>query len=143
VRIRISKNWGERYIQKQPGNTWAEKITHADRALNGACVKWGKGMEQSAGKWVEVETKYLFDDQFNVAEPNLRVDFQMIDAINFGPEFEGIDEWEAAVQERYDKDWPGSKLEYHVIRSHIKNGFITVWREDAREMKTTIIEEIQ
>ena len=83
-------------------------------------------MTSTQGTWVDVETAYLFADQFNTS--TARVDCCYIDAIDFGPEFANVTEFLAAVQTRYDKDWPGSKVS-QVLARHIKLGNIVDIRE--------------
>jgi len=126
MKIRISKDWWDSYVMGQPGKTQSVKETNAEHIFSGPGRSWGKSMNEFAGKWVTVETEHLFSDQFNVVEGNLRVHAKHIDGIDFGPEFENLDEFRAAVQKRYDTDWPGRKAQCGVITSYIKSKFIEV-----------------
>ncbi len=81
-------------------------------------------MNNAKEQWLDVETKYLFEEQFNVK--TMRVMTKHIDGIKFGPEFKDIEDFEKAVKVRYAKDWPGSQVKCRVLRSYIKSGFITV-----------------
>ena len=126
MRVRIAKNWWERYVSSQIGRTWAEKLCHAERAVHGNCAKWAEGMRAASGKWVEVETEYLFEDQFNIAKPSVRLELRLIDAIDFGPEFKHVGEFEAAVKKRYEKDWPGREATCHALRHYILHELVEV-----------------
>jgi len=124
MRIRVSKDWWKHYVRGQPGKTQAEKESAAERIFSSPGRNWAKSMGESSGKWLDVETDYLFSDQFNTE--TLRVDAKLIDAIDFSPEFSGITAFQAAVQERYDRDWPGRVAQCRVLRYYIKQGFIEV-----------------
>lgn len=126
MEIRISQNWWSSYVRRQPGKTQAEKECHAECTFSSPGKNWGKGMGSIKGNWVEVETEFLFEDQFNISNPDLRVYAQDIDGIKFSPEFVNLDEYQKAVQKRYDKDWPGSKVSCNLLRHYIKKGFIEV-----------------
>ena len=124
MQIRISKGWWSHYVRGQSGSTQADKETSAERIWSGPGRNWAKGMMKAQGQWLAVETKFLFEEQFNVK--SMRVMTKHIDGIRFSPEFTGIDEFEKAVRARYAKDWPGSKVKCRVLRSYIRSGFITV-----------------
>ena len=90
---------------------------------------WFAVMGFAAGKWVDVETEYLFADQLNIGDPpgfvpppdrdprttGARVDLRYVDAIDFAPEFSGPEDFLQAVQKRYDTDWPGSSVSRELI----------------------------
>lgn len=124
MKIRISKDWWTHYVRRQPGKTQAEKECHAERIFSSPGRNWGKGMNAIKGNWIEVETEFLFEDQFNISNPDLRVYAKDIDGIDFSPEFDNLDEYRQAVQKRYNKDWPGSKVTCSVLAHYIKQGFI-------------------
>lgn len=124
MKIRISKKWWSHYVREQPGNTQADKETAAERIWSGLGRKWAEGMRKAKGQWLDVETEFLFDSQFNVKD--IRVMVSHIDGIKFGPEFKSLDDFKDVVQKRYDKDWPGSEAKCAVLCSYIKSGFIKV-----------------
>lgn len=125
MRCRVSTDWEKLFIADQPGKTWAAKKAAAEPLffMNSPARPWIDAMREASGKWLEVETEFLFSDQFNVE--GIRLDARYIDAIDFGPEFSGVDEFLDAVQKRYDKDWPGSDVrKENVLLSHLKHGLI-------------------
>lgn len=124
MQIKISKDWWQHYVREQCGKTQAEKESRAEHIWSSPGRKWAKGMVESQGQWLDVETKFLFEEQFNTK--NMRVMVKHIDGIKFSPEFQGIDEFEKAVKARYAKDWPGSVTKCKVLRAYIKSGFIKV-----------------
>lgn len=69
-------------------------------------INWRKKLGQLLGQWCTVETEYLFEDQFNIVENNLRV---------FARDIDGI-KWEEDKGESYEwfkeklKDGPGRKV---------------------------------
>jgi hypothetical protein len=125
MRVKIDEKWWNSYVREQIGKTNAEKSSRAERIFSSPGRKWANRMNEKKGKWLDVETEFLFEDQFNTG--HIRVMVKHIDGIDFKPEFENIDEFQAAVQERYNKDWPGSKVDLRVLRSYIKSGFIKVF----------------
>lgn len=88
-----------------------------------AAKPWENAMNAMRGQWVDVETEYLFANQFNVA--SVRVSLGDIDGIRF------IDctfqDFQEAVLKRYEKDWPGSiettKQELHRLKKYLENNF--------------------
>lgn len=102
-------------------------FTAQSRALP-SMTNWFAFMDFAAGKWVEVETDYLFDDQFNVGDPpgfvppadrdprttGARVALRFVDAIDFAPEFKGPEDYLQVAAKRRNADWgdgvvPGSR----------------------------------
>ena len=124
MRIRISKDWWSHYVRGQFGKTQAEKEARAEVILEGPGRSWALSMGEAAGAWLDVETDYLFEDQFNTE--SLRVNVKYIDAIDFSPEFANVDEFQAAVAARYSEAWPGRVVKCSVLRSYIKSGLIEV-----------------
>ena len=78
-------------------------------------------IEKFQGQWLTVETEFLFEDQFNVVEGNLRIMHDIVEDIDF--EEMTYDEWRQKVVERYAIDWPDRKVStYHVDRILFKAG---------------------
>ena len=124
MKIHIVKHYWSRHVQQQPGKTQAEKESRAEptAALGSPGRAWHETMTKTQGQWIEVETEFLFEDQFNTE--TARVDCAYIDAIDFSPEFANVEDFLAAVQTRYNKDWPGRKIR-QVLANHITIGNIS------------------
>ena len=69
----------------------------------------------------EVETDYLFDDQFNTR--NARVYLRNIDAVDFG-DMKDIDGYDAAVDRSRQKAGYGPHSGTRILRYFIENGFV-------------------
>ena len=115
MRIRVAKDWRYRWTMSFDGKTMAEKKSTAAVAERLVCGEWCKGMDAVAGQFVPVDTEFLFENQFNTpdgigSKNGLRVMAREIDAVDFSPEFEDVDEFMEAVAERYSRDWPGMEL---------------------------------
>ena len=128
MKIRIAKDWRHRWVMSFYGKTMAKKMCAAADAERRVCGEWCKGMEAVAGQFVPVDMEFLFENQFNTpagtgTECGLRVMAREIDAIDFSPEFENVDEFMEAVAERYEKDWPGIKPSSE-LRNRIAQGTI-------------------
>jgi hypothetical protein len=123
MRIKITEHYWARHVSSMPGKTGAEKEAMAEpTAYKGSPSRpWHDTMTAIQGQWVEVETEFLFEDQFNT--DTARGECRYIDAIDFSPEFGDVEEFLEAVQKRYDKDWPGRKVS-RVLANHIKIGNI-------------------
>ena len=77
---------------------------------------WADTMNRMRGQWVDVETEYLFPDQFNVAQA--RVPLRHVVGIRFiDCTFE---QFERAVLERYNLDWPGTQDEVAKKLKHLR-----------------------
>jgi len=126
MKIRIAPDWWECYIREQPGKTRAEKESHAERIFEMPGREWAHTMGGLRGKWVIVETKYLFEDQFNIE--TARVMAKHISGISFSPEFSSFTEFKKAVQIIYDVDWPGHVCKFAILNHYIKMGFIKIKR---------------
>lgn len=127
MKIRVDKKWWNHYVRGQAGKTQSEKESRAECIFSSPGRSWAKGMGAAGGEWLEVETKYVFSDAFNACKLDgglMHVDAKFIDRIDFAPEFKDLDDFQAAVQKRYAKDWPGSKVQCRVLRSYMKSGFI-------------------
>jgi len=107
MKIRIAQDIHHRFTMSQPGRTMAEKMGHV-RAAEKNVSRWMDVMLATQGTWVDVETQFLFAEQFNTKD--LRVMSRYIDGIDFGPEFSGLEEFYDACQVQYDKNWPGMKV---------------------------------
>jgi len=107
MRIKIKADWLAYHIQAQDGSTWAEKRSAAERTADkdSPSRPWYDKMQSTAGTWVQVNKKHLFEDQFNT--DTARVGCYYIEAIDFSPQFKNADEFLAAVQKNYDKNWAG------------------------------------
>ncbi len=124
MQIKISKDWWANYIREQPGKTQAEKESMAEHVafLNSPARPWYETMQKSKDQWLDVETDFIFEDQFNTE--TARVMVKHIDGINFSPEFSNLDDYKKAVQKRYDKDWPGRTVKCAILTHYIKQNFI-------------------
>ena len=112
----IKKDVMEVTISHKPGRTRAEKLS-----CFYSCHSWQEKLEKIAGKWVTIDTKFLFDDQFNVVEEdgNLRIYCYQIEKLDITPEFTSINELMKAIQERYTKDWPGTIISQDILNLEI------------------------
>jgi len=84
------------------------------RVNMGVEQKWNthylERMTELQGEWLEVETKYCFEDQFNTIgtkqDPNgFRITASWVSEIDFGDL--GIDGWKKKVTDYYAEAWPG------------------------------------
>lgn len=128
MKIRIAKDWRHRWIMSFGGKTWAEKLCAAEEAERRVCGAWCEGMEAIAGHFVPVDTEFLFENQFNTPDgtgtvDGMRVMALEIDAVDFSPEFAGVDGFLEAVAKRYARDWPGWKVSEE-LRNRILQGTI-------------------
>jgi len=143
VRIKITENVDHLYAAgsaKGMGlKTGAQykDFTAQSRALP-SMTNWFAFMDFAAGKWVEVETDYLFDDQFNVGDPpgfvppadrdprttGARVALRFVDAIDFAPEFSGPEDYLQEVQKRYDIHWPGGPPVSRELINRLQSGVL-------------------
>jgi hypothetical protein len=80
---------------------------------------WRDKLKEIEGKWVTVETQYLFENQFNIVEGNLRVYANQVDGIDW-EEIGSFDNFKRLVTERYAKDWPGQKLHFREVEAILK-----------------------
>lgn len=97
-------------IASCPGKTWAEKRSRYPHIIDPHYTALLTGYQ---GMWVDVDTKYLFTQSFNVVLDNnglYDVQYYLVDKVDISPEFNSFEEWVAAVQARYDVDWPGTKV---------------------------------
>ena len=124
MKVRVSKDWWNHYVREQYGKTQAEKEARAENIWSSPGRGWAETMQESKGQWLDVETEFIFEDQFNTK--TARVMAKHIDAIQFTPEYANLEEYQVAVQKRYDKDWPGSIVKCAVLSHYIKEGFIKV-----------------
>lgn len=92
------------------GSTRAEQKSNWDRVSIG----YKDALLEAMGKWVEVETEHLFEDQFNTAKARFW-GLWIIKDIDFAPEFKDKEEFLAAVQKQYDVKWPGSKVNRYYV----------------------------
>lgn len=102
-------------IVSQPGKTMAEKKSYADQMLSKNYVGI---IQEYAGKWMDVDMQYLFTHSFNAKDVGgkiLDVQQNIVAAVCIQPEFESVNAWIAKVQERYDKDWPGTDCTKEMI----------------------------
>jgi hypothetical protein len=128
LKIRVANDWRHRWIMSFYGKTMAEKRCAAADAERRLCGEWCKGMEAVAGHFVPVDTEFPFANQFNTPDgtgtvDGLRVMAREIDAIDFSPEFAGVDGFLEAVAKRYARDWPGTKVSDE-LRNRILQGTI-------------------
>jgi hypothetical protein len=130
MRVRLASNWQYLYILTLPGRTLAEKRA----GLVGPAIDYMKKLDEigntittdkvggvKCGGWVDVETEHVFEDACNTAE--LRLDYRMIDAVDFSPEFDGIDGYEKEVARQYAVKWPGCELQ-PILRRRMATGQI-------------------
>lgn len=110
MKVKVSVEWWDRYVHSQPGKTMAERKIHAEHIFSSPGRSWAQSMNQCKGKWLNVETKFLFADQFNIDVPPIRINVDECDGICFEPEFENAAAFFDAVTKRYTKDWPGTNL---------------------------------
>lgn len=101
------------FIRHVYGSTWAEKKSRFQLKMDHGdhFPKYFTVMNGFDGQWVEVDTEWLFTHSFNAIMDNngvYDVQQEFVKAVDLEPEFSSIDEWIAAVQKRYDKDWPGT-----------------------------------
>lgn len=114
MKIKIVDNVREALILHQSGKTFAEKEQRYEGWGPKPQFEYEGKMRDHQGDWMEVDTQYLFDLAFNGIHKSgglMHVDHTLVTAVDISPEFKTLDEWIAAVQKRYDKDWPGRKVE--------------------------------
>lgn len=129
MRIYIASTAYNLHIAAGPGNVWSLKKAFTEssyRSGTDSYRSWVDTIKKIAGSWVAVETDFLFATQFNIEQA--RIDMRYVSCIDFAPEFQDIDDYMAHVQKRYDKDWPGVKVD-DFLRNSIACGNIGVYGE--------------
>jgi hypothetical protein len=137
MKVRIRNDWWTGYIQRQPGKTWADKKSTAERVFSGKGNNLAKSMQDYCGKWVMVEIAHLFEDKFNIEEPNICLMVEDVDRIDFSPEFESLQQFEKAVGERYAKDWPGREPEFRKLYALLGSNKVKILEK--RKLYTAIV----
>lgn len=109
-------------IASCPGLTWAEKRSRYSHVID---TNYATILTGYQGTWVDVDIQYLFTMSFNVILDDngmFDVQYYLVDKVDISPEFNSFEEWVAAVQARYDKDWPGTNAtqQMSLWRDHIQ-----------------------
>lgn len=74
------------------------------------------------GQWLVVETEYVFDDQFNILEPSIRLQASLCDGVDFEHEeegsrsYDGLQNYVEHVAAQYARKWPGCVQNCNPIR---------------------------
>ncbi len=114
MKIKLVDDVHHALVMSTSGKTMAEKETRYEMGSGPHVFNYERSLRQYQGKWMEVDTKYLFEMSFNgIMEGGGIIDVQaawLVQAVDISPEFNNLEEWIAAVQKRYDKDWPGRKV---------------------------------
>jgi len=114
MKILIKQNVRDAIIMGYMGSTFAEKRINYEGWGNVPKERFNyeNKIAPFAGKWMEVDTKFLFHTSFNGILDDgsiIHVDIRLVDKVDILPEFESFEQYEKAVHERYEKDWTGSK----------------------------------
>lgn len=102
MKILITSSMDDVYSSMRSNCTRSEQKAAWDRCN----PEYKKTLLECMGKWVDVETEHLFEDQFNTKHARF-VGLWIVKDINFSPEFKNKDEYLAALQKQYDEKWPG------------------------------------
>lgn len=111
MKVLLVKDIEHALIASCPGKTWAEKRS---KYLHLIDPHYTALLTSYQGEWILVDTQYLFTMSFNVILDNNRlfdVQHYLVDKVDISPEFSSFEQWVQAVQDRYNKDWPGTKVD--------------------------------
>ena len=127
MKIKITKRFENVYINRFSGKTKEQQRAKAEPYFrkHSLASDWMNNMREIQGNWVKVNTKFIFENSFNVGEldSSTSLGSEYVTEIDFSPEFKNVDEFLMKIQKKYDRDWPERRVS-RILSKKIKNNTI-------------------